>query len=74
MDNRKINEEYRKDSLTLSLVVAILRRDIKGIEDDPRPEEWMKEALHQEQRILELLTDEDYLAEYAKTVLVEDVD
>ena len=72
--DKNLVEQWKRDSLTLSLVCAVLRRDIRGIEERSLQEEWMEEALHQEKRILDLLTDDKYLAEYARLVLVEDVD
>lgn len=74
MASEHLVEQWKRDSLTLSLVVAVLKRDIKGIEDCDRKEDWMETAKQQEERILELLTDDEYLADYARLVLVEDVD
>lgn len=76
MANNKLIEQWKRDSLTLSLVIAVLKRDIKGIEDDSMASHCVEdnETLFQEKRILELLTDDEYLADYARLVLVEDVD
>ncbi len=74
--NDTLIEQWKKDSLTLSLVVAVLKRDIKGLEEDCHPikEGWEEEALRQEKRILGLLTDDEELSYYAHLVLVEDID
>ncbi len=74
--NDELIEQWKKDSLTLSLVVAVLKRDIKGIMDDgmERHSEEDNETLHQLNRILGLLTDDEELSYYAHLVLVEDID
>lgn len=76
MASKTMIEQWKRDSLTLSLVVAVLKRDIQGIEDNSMEahNEEDNETLHQVKRILDLLTDDEYLAEYARLVLVEDVD
>ncbi len=76
MASKQLVEQWKRDSLTLSLVVAVLKRDIKGIEDNSMAEHCVEdnETLFQEKRILDLLTDDEYLADYARLVLVEDVD
>lgn len=78
MDKKKnaLIEQWKRDSLTLSLVVAVLKRDVQGIMDNSMEShcEDDNETLHQLNRVLALLTDDGELASYARLVLVEDVD
>lgn len=77
MASKQLVEQWKRDSLTLALVCAVLKRDIEGMESATNPKclsEVDEETIYQLKRVLNLLTDDEALADYAHIVLVEDVD
>ena len=77
MANKQLVEQWKRDSLTLALVVAVLRKDIEDMESSTNPKclsEVDEETIYQLKRVLSYLTDSEALADYAHIVLVEDVD
>lgn len=77
MASKQLVEQWKRDSLTLALVCAVLKRDIEGMESSTNPKclsEVDEETIYQLKRVLNLLTDDEALADYAHIVLVEDVD